>query len=137
MAASLSIVIYKGSPIDSSNYRHTVLFLESPDNTKRILHATGASGFFQVEVKPGKEPSTSRRFVKQIPVGKINGQGKDAIESTIQSTPVNNWDPSWNCQNWVGDAMKKLSDRGWITNDARSKAIDAMAEIIVDAPDES
>ena len=136
MAASISIIIYKGSPIDGSKYRHTALFLESPDTTTLLLHVTGASGFFQAEVKPGKDPSQSKKFVEKILVGKIQGQGKDAIESAIQSTPVNNSDPSWNCQNWVGDVLEKLSDRGWITNDACSKAIDAMAEIIVDAPDD-
>lgn len=72
----------------------------------------------------------------KIPVGKIQEQGKDAIESTNQSTIVNDLDPFHNCQNWVDDALEKLSDQEWIINDACSKAIDAMAKIIVDAPDD-
>ncbi len=137
MAASLSIIVYKGSPIDASEFRHTSLFLEFPDTTTLLIHVTGASGFFQAEVTPGEEPTKSKKFIKKIPVGTIMGQAKTAIESTIKVTPINNSDRSWNCQNWVGDALKKLSDRQWITSDARSEAIDAMAEIIVDAPDES
>ncbi len=136
MAASLSIILYKGSPIDASKYRHTVLFVEFPDNTTLLLHVIGASGFFEAEVKRGEDPFKSQKFVKQIPVGTIQGQGKVAIESEIKSTPIDNSDPSWNCQSWIGDALKKLSDSGWITSDARSNAIDAMAEVLVDAPDE-
>ncbi len=79
----------------------------------------------------------SERETNKSSVGDIQGQGKAAIESTIKSTPVNNSDRSWNCQNWIGDALKKLSDQPWITNDPRSKAIDAMAEVIVYAPDDS
>jgi len=137
MATSLSIIVYKGSPVDASEYRHTALFLELPDTTTLLLHLTGASGFFQTDVKPGETPSKSKRFIEKIPVGKIQGQTKAAIESIIKVTPIKNSDRSWNCQNWIGDALKKLSDRQWITSDARSKAIDAMAKVIVDAPDGS
>lgn len=136
MATSLSIIIYKGSPIDASKYRHTALLLEFPDKTTRLLHVTGASGFFQTEVKSGEDPSKSKKFVKKILVGKIQGQEKAAIQSTITSTPVKNSDRSWNCQNWIGDALKKLSDLRWITINARSEAIDAMADVVIDAPDE-
>ncbi|OXV10819.1 hypothetical protein Egran_01417 [Elaphomyces granulatus] len=137
MAASLSIVIYKGSPIDASEFRHTALFLEFPEATTLLIHVTGASGFFQAEVRPGEEPTRSKKFIKKIFVGTITGQTKTAIESTIKFTPIDNSDRSWNCQNWVGDALKKLSDRQWITGGAFSKAIDAMVEVIIDAPDEA
>ena len=137
MTASLSIIVYKGSPIDASKYRHTALFLEFPDTTTLLLHVTGASGFFQAEVKSDEDPSKSKKFVQKILVGEIQKHEKVGIESTIISTPVNNSDCSWNCQNWIDDALKKLSDRQWITSDAHSKAIDAMAEVIVEAPDDS
>lgn len=79
-----------------------------------------------------KEPKNRLK----IPVGKIKEQGKDAIELTTQSTTVNDLDPFYNCQNWFDDALEKLGDQEWIINDACSKAIDAMAKIIVDAPDD-
>lgn len=137
MAASLSIIIYKGSPIDASEFRHTALFLEFSDAITLLIHVTGSSGFFQAEVRPGEEPTRSKKFIKKITVGTIMGQTKAAIESAIKFTPIDNSDPSWNCQNWVGDALKKLSDRQWITNGAFSEAIDAMGEVVVDAPDEA
>ena len=135
MATSLSIIVYKGSPIDASKYRHTALFLEFPDTTNLLIHVTGASGFFQAEVKSGENPTKSKKFVKKISVGKIQGQTKVAIESAIKVTPINNSDRSWNCHHWIGDALKKLSDRRWITSDSRSKAIDDMAEEVTNAPD--
>lgn len=135
MAVSLSIIIYKGSPIDASQYRHTALFLEVPNTSPLLLHITGATGFFQAEVKLGEDPSKSKKFVMKIPVGEIQGE-KTAIESTIKSVVINNTDRSWNCQNWIGDTLEKLSDQQWIPSDACFKAIDAMAGVIVDAPDD-
>lgn len=137
MAVPLSIIVYKGSPIDASKYRHAAILLDFPDTSPLLLHVAGANGFFQAEVKLEEDPSKSKKFVMKIPVGEIQGQKKVAIESTIKSVVINNSDLSWNCQNWIGDALKKLSDQQWITSDARFKAMDAMAEVIVDAPDDS
>ncbi len=74
-AASLSIIIYK--LVDSSEYRHTALFLESSDTTTLLLHITRAraSGFFQAEVKPRKDPVKSKNFDEKIEVGKIQARG--------------------------------------------------------------
>jgi len=137
MAARLSIIAYRGSPVDAPEFRHTALFIEFPNNETLLLHITGASGFFATESKSGEEPTRSNKFIKKISVGVIQGQERANIESTIKATPIKNLDRSWNCQNWIGDALKRLSDQRWITPEARSAAIDAMAEVIIDAPDES
>lgn len=52
-----SIPLSTDTPHFSSNH---------PDTTTPLLHVTGASDFFQAEVKPGQEPSKSRIFVKKI-----------------------------------------------------------------------
>lgn len=137
MPASLSIIVYKGSPVDASEYRHTALLIEFSDSTSLLIHITGASGFFQGEVKENQDPSKSQKFVRKIPVAKIEGQSKDAIRTRIRATPIKNSDRSWNCQNWIGDALKTLSDQQWISKTARQTAINTMAEAVVDAPDES
>lgn len=136
MVTSLSVLIFRGSPVDASKYRHTALFLEFPDKTTWLLHVTGASGFFRIEAKLGEDLSKSTSFAQIILIGNIQGEGKTAILSAITSTPVKNSDSSWNCQHWIGDALKELSDRGWITSDTRSQAINAMADVIIEAPDE-
>ncbi len=137
MSAALRIIVYKGSPVDASEFRHTALFLEFPDKSTLMIHVIGPNQFYQTEVKSGVDPAYSKKFIKKISVGTIQGQTKAAIESRIKATPVKNSDRSWNCQHWIGDALKRLADQKWISGGARSAAIDAMAEVIADAPDES
>lgn len=135
MEASLSIVVYKGEPIDASEYRHTALFLEFSDETSTLIDVIGASGFFGVDVREDQDPAVSAELITKITVGKINGQAKDSIQSAIKDTPIKNSDRSWNCQHWVGDALTRLSDRQWITTNERAQAVNAMAGIVVDAPE--
>ncbi|OAL36193.1 hypothetical protein AYO20_04607 [Fonsecaea nubica] len=41
-----------------------------------------------------------------------------------------------NCQNLVGDALKAISDKAWITTEERSSAIGKMVDVIMEAPEE-
>lgn len=63
------IRVNKGRQVDIFKYRHTAHFLEFPDTTTLLLHVTGASGFFQAEVKSRQDPLKSKKFVQKIPVG--------------------------------------------------------------------
>lgn len=137
MSASLSIIVYKGEPIDAPDYRHTALFLDTPGNESVLLHVVGGAGFFQPQIVAKDDPAASVKFVSKIEVAKIHGQSKDSLQSTIMATPVKNTDRFWNCQHWVGDALLVLSKTGWISSAARKKAVDDMVDVIVDAPDES
>jgi len=137
MSASLSIIIYKGSPVDAPEFRHTALFLEIPGSNSLLLHIVGTSGIFQPQVKQNEDPSKSQKFVRRIAVAKIQGQSKNAIQSRIMATPIKNSDKSWNCQHWVGDALTRLSNVGWISPATRKTAVDTMASVVIDAPDES
>ena len=84
-----------------------------------------------------EDPTKSQKFVGRIAVAEIHGQTKNAIQSRIMATPIENSDRSWNCQHWVGDALLRLSNVGWITTAARKAAVDTMAGVVTDAPDES
>ena len=137
MSASLSIVIYKGSPLDASEFRHTALFVEHSDGSSLLLHIVGTTGMFQPQVRQNENPATSKTFIRKIVVANIQGQTKDAIQSRVMTTPIQNSDKSWNCQNWVGDVLTGLSKVAWISAAARRAAVDTMADVITDAPDES
>ena len=137
MEAALSIIVYEGSPVDAPEYRHTALFLDISGQSTTLLDIKGAIGFFRVETRSAVDPIDTMKFIKKIPVGVIQGQTKLAIEEEIKSTPLLNTERGWNCQSWVGDALTKLSDRHWITDDERLTAIDVMAGVIVEAPDEA
>lgn len=137
MSASLSIIVYKGDPIDACDFRHTALFLEVPGSDSILLHVVGGAGFFQAQVIPNNDPSGSKNFICKIGIAKISGQSKETIQTEITSTPIKNTDKSWNCQHWVGDVLLGLDKSGWISSTARKDSLDSMVDVIVAAPDES
>ncbi len=137
MSASLSIIVYKGSPVDAPDLRHTALFLDFPGSNSLLLHIVGTSGIFQPQVKQNEDPSKSQKFVRKIAVAKIQGRSRNDLQSRIMATPIKNSDKSWNCQHWIGDALVRLSNPGWISSSAREAAVDTMADVVTDAPDES
>lgn len=136
MDACLSIIVYRGDPVDLRATRHTALLLTFDDNTTTLIHATGAPGFFQVETTEQVQPRKSTRFAKAIDVAKITGMSKDLIRSTIAATPTVNNTRDWDCQKWVGDVLTKLSNLGWIDPTARSNGISHMVDATMEAVDE-
>jgi len=56
------------------------------------------------------------------------------LHDTIRAVTVNNDDPSWGCQHWVGDVVTTLHELGMISQDDGERAIDAMMNIILAAP---
>lgn len=136
MSARLSIIVYKGDPVDLRKTRHTALFVTFADNTTVLIHAIGAGGDFTMAQRLNEQPTDSQRFVKSIPVAVITGKSKSQIRSTIAATPVNNSSRDWDCQKWVGDALTRLSNLGWITKQQKSDAISRMVDAVFEAEDE-
>lgn len=138
MALRLYIIVHEGEPLDLHETRHTALFV-SKDNEREgdILHITGGSPSFSFERRQQEDPTTIKTFVKKIPVEPlVNSPTKGQLVSRIMTTPVKNSDPSWNCQNWVGDALDRLVQGNWITSRTSSDAIGLMADVIIEARDE-
>ena len=135
MEATLSIVIFRGDPVDIQSTRHTALFIEMKDGSNVMVHIVGTVGLFSKEVKENVEPTKSQKFLKKIPVAKISGKSRQEIRSQLNSTVIKS-SRDWNCQNWVGDALKGISDKAWITPMVRSSAIDRMLDVVMEAPDE-
>ena len=138
MAPRLYIVVFKGDPVDLQKTRHTALFV-SVDNQEKgdLLHVAGAAGVFAFERRKQVNPATSRTFLKKIPVTPItNNPTKEQLIAKITATRVDNGTHSWNCQTWVGDALQRVVQEKWITAQGKSNAIDAMADVIVEAEDE-
>ncbi|KUJ13541.1 uncharacterized protein LY89DRAFT_687600 [Mollisia scopiformis] len=46
---TLSIVVYRGDPIDSHLNRHTAFYIEYSDGSNVLSYITGASGFFEFD----------------------------------------------------------------------------------------
>ncbi|KAL4877875.1 Pyruvate/Phosphoenolpyruvate kinase-like domain-containing protein [Aspergillus karnatakaensis] len=139
MPQKVFILIYKGDPLDYAEYRHTALYFHFASSTRTILHIIGCPGLFRFVKASNVDPSTVGELAKVVPVTEIPTDiGEEAIVQTVERTPIRNGrdDLDWNCQNWVGDALKRLVERGWIEGGTRDEAIEKMVEGCLEAGDE-
>ncbi|KAJ6263963.1 hypothetical protein Dda_0100 [Drechslerella dactyloides] len=116
MPARIYIAVFKGDPIDLTEYRHTAIVLEI-DGRETMLHVTGGHGFFQYEEQ------TRREYA-------------DGFRSIVANTDVNNGERAWNCQNFVGDALQRVQRHHLITEEEYLGAINQMTTIILEAIDQ-
>ncbi|KAL4939326.1 hypothetical protein BDV06DRAFT_225129 [Aspergillus oleicola] len=139
MPQKLFILIYKGDPLDYAEYRHTALYFHFSSGSRSILHVVGCPGLFRFAHNIDTDPSSVGILAKVVPVTEIPTDiGEDSIVETVTRTPIRNGrlDLDWNCQNWVGDSLRRLVERGWITTEVREKAIDRMADVCLEAGDD-
>ncbi|KAK2797041.1 hypothetical protein FQN50_009344 [Emmonsiellopsis sp. PD_5] len=139
MPTDISILVYIGSPLDYVKYRHTAVFLRSTDGTKILMHVKGTSGLFEFEDRYDYNPDQSDALAKTVPVAELpDSISVASIKSAISSTVVRNGrdDMDWNCQNWVGDALTRLVDNGYLSATQRIAAVDQMASACSEAKDE-
>ncbi|KAJ5467665.1 hypothetical protein N7475_005417 [Penicillium sp. IBT 31633x] len=137
MPTQISLLVYKGVPVDFSKYRHTALHALYPDGEHDWLHVVGGHPFFKFQ-KDSQDP-ISDPPIAWIPVSTApDSVTKAMILSACTSTSVRNTnlDRDWNCQNWVGDALTELVKAGCLTTEERKVAIGKMVEIIVEAEQE-
>lgn len=61
----------------------------------------------------------------------------DILRQTISETPIDKWKSGdWNSQNWVGDALGRLVDAGYLDAKDRDRGLDEMVDAVVEAGDE-
>ncbi|KAJ5293754.1 hypothetical protein PENANT_c002G09753 [Penicillium antarcticum] len=139
MPTQLSILVYKGIPVDFPKYRHTALHAlynkDTGDN--EWLHVVGAHPFFKFQKDP--QNPISEEPIVWIPVCTVpESVTRAMIHAACSRTAVrnepSNWD--WNCQNWVGEALAGLVDVEAVSEEQRGLAIGVMADVILEAEDE-
>ncbi|RHZ49209.1 uncharacterized protein CDV56_100371 [Aspergillus thermomutatus] len=135
----LYVLVYKGEPLDCHEYRHTALYLKTPDNQSFIMHILGTQGMFEYAQVKNSDPSAVGSLAKVVPVAEISDAiGSGPIQSTVAKTLIKNGpqDLDWNCQHWVGEALSKLAEREYITVLQRAEAIDRMMDACLEAVDD-
>ncbi|OOF94490.1 hypothetical protein ASPCADRAFT_406391 [Aspergillus carbonarius ITEM 5010] len=141
MSHKLFILIYRGDPLDYSEYRHTALYVQFAAQGRSILHIIGTQGLFRYVEYVGTDPMELGDLVRVVPVTDLSGSveaEEEEIRETVARTPVRNgyMDLEWNCQHWVGDALGRLVERGWVTEVERAEAIDKMTDACLEARDD-
>ncbi|RVD89359.1 uncharacterized protein DFL_000372 [Arthrobotrys flagrans] len=136
-SVKISIAVFKGDPLDYTSCRHTGLVLEY-DDQQLLLHVKGAHGFFEFEEAVRRKPvEESERLALDgiIHVARIPAKDMDMFRAVVANTNVNNRERGWNCQNFVGDALRKVEEAHLISKEEFDEAIDKMATVLLEATD--
>lgn len=139
---SLSIAVFKGDPIDAYIYRHVGLYLQTFRGDilvhHQFLETSGATGSFVKQDVPEWDPFQDAGSCGHVQVAKklpMTSETDRTLRNTIWSTPLKNDDRSWNCQNWVGDALQRCVDASCLTRGQMDCALDRMVDILLEATD--
>ncbi len=133
----ISIIVYKGSPLDYSQYRHTALWLRFADGSPPLLvHVVGPSGGFEFESRESSKPWESQRYANIVDVGTLTVAATSAqTVRALRSVPINNRDREFDRQKWVEDALKRFKNAGHLSTESYDKGVDGMVDAIAEAED--
>ncbi|KAJ5093215.1 hypothetical protein N7456_009076 [Penicillium angulare] len=138
MPTTVQILVYRGEPVDSINYRHAALFFKFPNGSQSLMNAEGTPGLFEFKAREDYAPEFSIKLAATIPVAEFSDAVNPwSIRPVVSATPIKNGDLGWNCQNWVADALGRLVDFGYLTTAQREPAYRQMIRVIMEAPDNS
>lgn len=118
--------------------RHTAWFIEYADGSNVLIHVSGGHGFFETEERWDVQPGDSNNWERTIPVATLRTQGGTrnlVVRDRIWQVRVNNEDRGWNCQTFIGDGFAELTDI--IPENVITSAVDTMAGVLMEAPDEA
>lgn len=141
MAATIvqiSIVIYKGRPLDYQKYRHTSLYFEFENlEPSAIIHVVGPKKQYIFECRDGYDPTQSSSLAKIVALGPLSVQAnRDRLVQILQTVPIRNRDWEFDCQQWVEAALSRLRELGMLTSEAYTRGLDGMVDAISEAQDE-
>lgn len=92
---------------------------------------------YQLQTKDNHDPTKSRKFAKEVPVGKLTTpMTKAQVAQIIYETPIDNRSREFNCQTWVGDALQLLATKGYLAQKDCDNGISRMVDATLEAKDE-
>ena len=104
-------------PIDHRDPCHWTLHI-SDDSINEQYGIIDSGDHYSIGVHIG-DPSASRKFVGEIPIGKIPYDTLDEVRALLtDESTVDNTSTHWNCQNWVIERAVHLYNAGKIPNPA-------------------
>ncbi|RAK98424.1 uncharacterized protein BO80DRAFT_361857 [Aspergillus ibericus CBS 121593] len=139
MPITLSVLVFRGDPVDAMEYRHAGIYLDYGKDQSSMMHVVGAPGVFRFQEDDKMDYAKSEKLERHILVTTLHkGFTRDMVKAACSRTPVKNDGSEWNCQHWVGDALKELMKLGvqCLTKEQREEALDKMTAAVAEAKDE-
>lgn len=130
-----AIVFKQPEKSDYQKLRHTALWFEPVGGgTTVFCNATGEQGAFAFEKRENYNPLNAAKYAGRVKVGTMRkAMTYLDLERKMRSVPCRNEDEEFNCQNWVDDAVKKLSQDGYLTNEEYEVSMSEMIDITMKA----
>lgn len=137
----VQIAVFKSEPVDYQKFRHVALWFGFDNGANEVvmvvIHIIGPNQEYRIEVRENYDPAGSTLFQKWVEVGRTkNRPTKSQLVDFVSRTPIDNHSQGFNCQLWVGDALKLLAQGGFIEHAEYLSAVDKMVDIIMEARDE-
>ncbi|KAI8969542.1 hypothetical protein BD414DRAFT_450219 [Trametes punicea] len=127
--AELSVVIYLPQ---AKSMAHWAIYLQvvEGDETKHFIYqANGDEGELELDVREAN-PKASTRFCKQIDVSDLDNDNTiTQVKELLAQQPMKNDIPSWNCQDWVMEALEALDDAALVDNYQYHEAKEMLEEL--------
>ncbi|KAH7062291.1 hypothetical protein B0J12DRAFT_233313 [Macrophomina phaseolina] len=143
----VSILIFKGEPLDYQRHRHTALSFrplfpedsDGPAGTTLVVHVTGPPGELGFQVWDNYDPShdAGGTLVKDVLVGTLRKETtKSEVVQLLAGVPIENSDREFNCQSWVEKGMRLLREMEWLSEEEVEQGLDGMIDCILEAEEE-
>jgi len=136
---SVSVAIFRSEPQDYKKKRHVGLYFQPRDayGSEYFIDVVGSTKAFAFHVRENYRPEGSARWATTVPVADL----KKLLTPTLlidlmRAVPINNDDPEFSCQNWVGFALKDLSAHGYISQEDYRNGFDKMVDATMEAEDD-
>ncbi|KAI0005233.1 hypothetical protein F4779DRAFT_630169 [Xylariaceae sp. FL0662B] len=136
---TLWILIFRGHPNDIQSARATELHIvfDDDESVSLTVQIQGQHPNFTIrEVWNGAHPRARPYFFRRLQVATVetNSERDMRIRNAILGTQVNNIEPDWTCQNWVGDVLTVLQEANLIAVEEGDNALNGMVNYISRAP---
>lgn len=108
------VAMYEGG----GPFKHWSLFVEDSHDRHNsfIIHAEGSSGNFRYEQRRS-DAHSSRSLHDMIRIGQVHKDNLRRFREVCRQVEVKNQDPTWNCQDFVWNAMGAIAAHRLIDQD--------------------
>jgi len=134
----ISVMVYKGEPLDYQQYRHVAIWIRFGDGSESALvNIVGPNKDYKTEVSYGNNPADGRSFLKEVQVGwTTTPMPAASLVTFIWQTPIDNSTTDFDCQKWVALALQRLAQSRYLGEAECRNGVNAMVDATLEGAEE-